>query len=57
MEEEDNIIVKWAQGDVETSYKLLNNNIAYSLPKRFLETSMVANVTELKSYNTKLFVE
>ena len=26
MEEEDNIIVKWAQEDVETSYKLLNNN-------------------------------
>ena len=24
MEEEDNIIVKWAQEDVETSYKLLN---------------------------------
>jgi len=26
MEEEDNIIVKWAQEGVETSYKLLNNN-------------------------------
>jgi len=26
MEEEDNIIVKWAQEDVETSYNLLNNN-------------------------------
>ena len=26
MEEEDNIIVKWAQKDVETSYSLLNNN-------------------------------
>jgi len=26
MEEEDNVIVKWAQGDVETSYNLLNNN-------------------------------
>ena len=25
MEEEDNIIVKWAQEDVETSYSLLNN--------------------------------
>ena len=25
MEEEDNIIVKWAQEDVETSYNLLNN--------------------------------
>ena len=24
MEEEDNIIVKWAQEDVETSYNLLN---------------------------------
>jgi hypothetical protein len=24
--EEDNIIVKWAQGDVETSYSLPNNN-------------------------------
>jgi len=24
--EEDNIIVKWAQEDVETSYNLLNNN-------------------------------
>jgi len=27
MEEEDNIIVKWAQEDVETSYNLLNNNL------------------------------
>ena len=27
MDEEDNIIVKWAQEDVETSYNLLNNNI------------------------------
>ena len=27
MEEEDNIIVKWAQKDVETSYNLLNKNI------------------------------
>ena len=27
MEEEDNIIIKWAQEDVETSYSLLNNNI------------------------------
>ena len=26
MEEEDNIIVKWAQEDVETSYNLINNN-------------------------------
>ena len=26
MEEEDNIIVKWAQEDVETLYTLLNNN-------------------------------
>jgi len=26
MEEEDNIIVKWAQEDVETLYILLNNN-------------------------------
>ena len=26
MEEEDNIIVKWAQENVETSYNLLNNN-------------------------------
>jgi len=26
MEEEDNIIVKWAQEDVETSYNLLTNN-------------------------------
>jgi len=24
--EEDNIIVKWAQENVETSYNLLNNN-------------------------------
>ena len=24
--EEDTIIVKWAQGDVETLYNLLNNN-------------------------------
>jgi len=26
MEEKDKIIVKWAQEDVETSNKLLNNN-------------------------------
>ena len=26
MEEEDNIIVKWAQEDVETPYSMLNNN-------------------------------
>jgi len=26
MKEEDNIIVKWAQEDVETSYSVLNNN-------------------------------
>ena len=26
MEEEDNIIVKWAQEDVETLYSVLNNN-------------------------------
>ena len=26
MEEEGNIIVKWAQEDVETLYSLLNNN-------------------------------
>jgi len=26
MEEEDNVIVKWAQEDVATSYNLLNNN-------------------------------
>ena len=26
MEEEDNIIVKWAKENVETSYNLLNNN-------------------------------
>ena len=26
MKEEDNIIIKWALEDVETSYNLLNNN-------------------------------
>jgi len=26
LEEEDNIIVKWAQEDMETMYNLLNNN-------------------------------
>jgi hypothetical protein len=26
LEEEDNIIVKWAQEDVKTLYSLLNNN-------------------------------
>jgi len=26
LEEGNNIIVKWAQGDVETLYSLLNNN-------------------------------
>ena len=30
MEEEDNIIVKWAQEDVETSYNLLNKQINYN---------------------------
>ena len=29
MEEEDNIIVKWAQEDVETSYNLLNKYYYY----------------------------
>ena len=29
MEEEDNIIVKWAQEDVETSYNLLNKLYIY----------------------------
>ena len=32
MEEEDNIIVKWAQEDVETSYNLLNNNNLSNTP-------------------------
>ena len=32
LEEEDNIIVKWAQEDVKTLYSLLNNNnTVYSL--------------------------
>ena len=34
MQEEDNIIVKWAQEDVETSYNLLNKNkdlLSYNL--------------------------
>ena len=26
MKEEDNVIIKWALEDVETSYNLLNNN-------------------------------
>ena len=29
MEEEDNIIVKWAQEDVETSHNLLNKYIKF----------------------------
>ena len=36
LEEEYNIIVKWAQEDVETSYNLLNNNNKLG---RVLETS------------------
>jgi len=32
MEEEDNIIVKWAQEDVEMSYNLLNKNFLTTLP-------------------------
>jgi hypothetical protein len=32
MEEEDNIIVRWAQEGVETLYSLLNNNKPASLP-------------------------
>jgi len=28
LEEEDTIIVRWAQEDVETLYNLLNNNIS-----------------------------
>jgi len=31
MEEADNIIVKWAQEDVETSYLLNNNKISIQL--------------------------
>ena len=45
MEEEDNIIVKWAQEDVETSYNLLNNkNKILRLPshnKYFGRTSKI----------------
>ena len=29
MEEEDNIIVRWAQEDVETLYSVINNNNYY----------------------------
>jgi hypothetical protein len=29
LEEEDNIIIKWAQEDVETLYSPLNNNSSY----------------------------
>ena len=39
MEEEDNIIVKWAQEDVETSYNLLNNkNNKLCMTLGFIET-------------------
>ena len=33
LEEEDYIIVKWAQEDVETSYNLLNNNNNFHFSK------------------------
>ena len=37
MEEEDNIIVKWAQEDVETSYNLLNKiNISVGIKIDYL---------------------
>ena len=31
VEEKEKIIVKWAQGDVETSNNLLNNNMVLSM--------------------------
>ena len=37
MEEEDNIIVKWAQEDVETSFNLLNKTDHYLVVAEFSE--------------------
>jgi len=39
MEEEDNIIVKWAQEDVETLKNLLNKKNIYSFFTQCIETS------------------
>ena len=44
-EEEDTIIVKWAQEDVETLYNLLNNNIINYVKHIFepLDTLLIQN--------------
>ena len=47
MEEEDNIIVKWAQEDVETSYNLLN--------KKNFKNTQVSNVTKIRPMGAELF--
>ena len=51
MEEEDNVIVKWAQEDVETSYSLLNNNNipwfvqkTLRIKRRHINTSVLSDV-------------
>jgi len=41
MEEEDTIIVKWAQEDVETLYNLPNNNNQYIVDVQFSLVSYV----------------
>ena len=51
MEEEDNIIVKWAQEDVETSYNLLNKN--KDLPQ--LPPSQIMYCSNLTAINRELF--
>ena len=56
MEEEDNIIVKWAQEDVETSYSLLNKNknVLYFESKRKVRKNvLICDVCE----NSKLLVK
>ena len=50
MEEEDNVIVKWAQEDVETSYNLLNNN-NYNFIFGYLTVALRTNKRMLASKN------
>ena len=48
MEEEDNIIVKWAQEDVQTLYKLLNNN---NMQHKICKTISLKQEIKLNEFN------
>ena len=55
MEEEDNIIVKWAQEDVETSYNLLNKkNLPCLLNSESLSSCLCKNCSHDTHYKKML---